>query len=261
MSLFDSHTHLYFKDTYDSPEETVKRAIDDGVRYMVFPGVNADTIQPIRELHSKFPENTYMAIGLHPTDVEPGKWKEELDIIFDELRAHRDEYVAIGETGIDLHWDATYLDLQQQAFEKQIQLALELNLPIIIHSRDAFPQTYEVLQSSATTPAMVFHSYSGDPAETEKILSMFPGAYFGINGIVTFKNAKIKDVLPVVPDNQLLIETDAPYLAPVPKRGQTNESAFLVHTAKFIAEQKGLSFEKLADLTTSNAKRFFNIPQ
>lgn len=259
MSLIDSHTHLYFSEDFPNPSEAVQRAIDAGVEHMILPGVNVSTIKPIRELHNMFPDNTSMAIGLHPCDIEPGKWQEELEVIGDELRKNRDEYVAIGETGIDLHWDATHLDLQQQSFEKQLQLALELNIPVIIHSRDGFEATYEVLDSVAGLPEIVFHSFSGNVKDTENILSKFPTAYFGINGIVTFKNAKIKEVLPVIPDDRLMIETDAPYLAPVPKRGSTNESAFLVHTAAFIANEKGMTFERLAELTTSNARRFFRL--
>lgn len=259
MTLFDSHTHLYFPDSYDSPESAVQRAIDCGVKYMVFPGVNASTIAPIRYLHEKFPFYTFMAAGLHPSDVQPGRWEEEISIIIDEIESNRDEYVALGEVGIDLHWETDKLDIQQQAFEYQARYALKTELPLIIHSRDAFPQTYEVLQSLPEIPQMVFHSYSGAPAETEKILSLFPTAYFGINGIVTFKNARIKEVLPIIPDNQLLIETDSPYLAPVPKRGQTNESAFLIHTAEFIAREKDMTVDELAEVTTTNAKRFFKI--
>lgn len=259
MSLIDSHTHLYFTEQFPNPSEAVRRSIDAGVEHMVLPGVNASTITPVRRLHEQFPENTSMGAGLHPSDVEPGTWLKELEIIEKELREHRDEYVTIGETGIDLHWDKTYLDLQQQSFERQLRLAVDLDFPVIIHSRDAFDATYEVLDGVANLPPIVFHSYSGDVKETEKILGKYNSAYFGINGIVTFKNAKIKEVLPVIPDSKLMIETDAPYLAPVPKRGSINESAFLVHTTAFVANEKNMTFDELAALTTANARLFFHL--
>lgn len=259
MKLIDSHTHLYFTQDFSNPKETVQRAIDAGIIHMILPGVNSSTIEPIRNLHSLFPQNTSMAIGLHPCDVNPDSYLRELDTIEKELIVNKDDYSAIGETGIDKHWDASHIDLQQQVFERQLKLASNLGLPVIIHSRDGFEETYEVLQGIENLPETVFHSYSGDIKETEKILGLFPETYFGINGIVTFKNAKIKEVLPIIPSHRLLIETDAPYLAPVPHRGKTNESAFLIHTARFIADELGIDLEEFADITTVNAKRFFKI--
>lgn len=259
MNLIDSHTHLYFDDFEPSPAEAVERALSQGVVHMILPGVNTSTIEPIKKLHSIFPENTSIAVGLHPSDVKPGTWKEELTEIERELKENRDMYSAVGEVGIDLHWEKDYLDLQQQAFESQCQWAVQLNKPLIIHSRDAFEETFEVLKGVKDLPDIVFHSFSGTPNDVERILNLFPTAHFGINGIVTFKNAKIKEVLPVIPNDRLMIETDAPYLAPTPKRGQRNESAFLVYTAAFIANEKGMSLEELGDLTTDNARRFFKI--
>lgn len=261
MKLVDSHTHLYFSDSYDSPADAVQRAIDAGVDMMILPGVNAQTIQPVKDLHNKYPHNTAIGIGLHPSDVEPDTWREQLEKIFEELNTAGNQYVAVGEVGVDMHWETKYLDLQQQAFDIQARRALELDKPLIIHSRDAFDPTVEVLQGLPKVPRMVFHSYSGTPADTERLLGLFSELYFGINGIVTFKNAKIKNVLPIIPANQLLIETDAPYLAPTPHRGKTNESAFLVHTAQFVANELGLTFDELAKITTGNAIRLFRLEQ
>lgn len=260
MKLVDSHTHLYFADSYSNPSEAVRRAIDAGVEMMILPGVNASTIEPVKALHALHPLNTAMAIGLHPSDVDPTAWQQELETIFTELDTHSTDYVAVGETGIDLHWETEHLDLQQRAFDSQARKALTLGKPLIIHSRDAFDPTIEVLTGLPQTPQMVFHSFSGTPADTERILGFFPDACFGINGIVTFKNAKIKEVLPVIPPRQLLIETDAPYLAPTPHRGKTNESAFLIHTAQFVANELGMTLDELAKLTTQNANRLFNLP-
>lgn len=259
MNLIDSHTHLYFREQFPDASEIVGRAITTGVTHMILPGVNSGTIKPIRELHALFPDNTSMGIGLHPSDVEHETWQNELKVIADELKDNVKDYVAVGEIGIDLHWDTTTLDLQQQAFEQQLNLAKELDLPAILHSRDAFAQTHEVIGKEFEDIPMVFHSYSGDVSETERIMALYPNVYFGINGIVTFKNAKIKEVLNVIPSDRLLIETDAPYLAPTPHRGKTNESAFLVHTAQFIADYLGVPVEKIASSTTDNTKRLFRI--
>lgn len=259
MNLIDSHTHLYFKDSYETPSEVVQRSINSGVIHMIFPGVNFESIEPSKALHSLYPTNTSLAAGLHPTDIKADGWKDELGLIEKELRENRSDYAAVGETGVDLHWDNSLLDLQQQSFERQLKIAIELDLPVIIHSRDAFPQTYEVLSGIKNLPPIVFHSYSGDIDETERILSMFPGAFFGINGIVTFKNSRLKDVLTVIPDDKLLLETDSPYLAPTPKRGMTNESSFLIYTAEFVAKEKKMPVDDLAGMTTENAKRFFRL--
>lgn len=258
MNLVDSHTHLYFND-YPDQGEVVKRAINSGVVHMILPGVNSSTIEPVRNLHNLFPLNTSMAVGLHPSDVLPETWEKELSLVAEELEKHCKEYIAIGEVGIDLHWEKDHLLLQQEAFRRQIKMALKYSLPLIIHSRDAFEETHSVLAEFAELPKLVFHSYSGDIEETKKILSLYPEVYFGINGIVTFKKAQIKYVLPYIPDDRLMLETDAPYLSPVPHRGKTNESAFLVNTAQFIADEKNMPLEELAHITSENVSRCFGI--
>ena len=259
MRLVDSHTHLYFEDYQPSKEAAVERAIEAGVVHMVLPGVDSSVIEPMKTLHKKFPENTSIGIGLHPCDVKPENFEWEIATIDAELESNKSEYSAVGEVGMDLYWDKTLPDLQQQVFDHYLRLADRLNLPVIIHSRDAFDQTMEVIAGLDNVPEMVFHSFSGTTETVEKILRDFPNVYFGINGIVTFKNSRLKDVLQVIPDNQLLLETDSPYLAPVPKRGMVNESAYLIHTADFVAREKGMTADTLADLTTKNAARLFNI--
>ena len=259
MNLIDSHTHIYFEEEFPDAIEVVQRAIDAGVTHLVLPGVNVSTIAPMHRLHAHYPHNTSMAIGLHPCDALPSSWKEELEQIGEELFKHPNDYVAIGETGMDLYWDKTHVDIQQQSLECQLGWGVQLNKPIILHCREAFDATIEVLSGVEKRPPVVFHSYSGDVEQTERLLALFPDAYFGINGIVTFKNARLKDVLTLIPLNQMMLETDAPYLAPVPHRGKRNESAFLVNTALFVANHLGKSAEELADITTDNAKRFFSL--
>lgn len=259
MSLVDTHTHIYFPELAGR-EEMVRRAIEAGVEHMIFPGVDSSTIEPARQLHELFPDNTSLAFGLHPTEVKKDTMDAELEAVEEALRDVGNACVAVGEIGVDLHWDTTTLDEQQQAFERQCKLAVQLELPVIIHSRDAFDETFEVLDSLTEKPAMVFHSFSGGETEVRHILKSYRDAYFGINGVVTFKNSTLKNVVPLIPDDRLLVETDAPYLAPVPKRGLTNESAFVVHTAAFLAGLKNMTFSELSALTTENAKRLFRLP-
>ena len=259
MRLIDSHTHLYFDDYEPSPESAVERALGAGVVHMVLPGVNREAIAPARRLHERYPDCTSIAVGLHPCDVKEGIMEEELEIVDRELNENPGFYCAVGEVGIDLHWDKTTIDLQMQAFDRQARKALSLGLPLIIHSRDGLDATLEVLRGLPAEPKAVLHSFGGSAKDAERVLEEFSGMYFGLNGIVTFKKATTKEVLPVVPHKQLLLETDAPYLAPVPHRGKRNESSYLVHTAHFVANELGLSVDDLGELTTENACRLFGI--
>ena len=259
MRLIDSHTHLYFDDYDPSPESAVERALAAGVVHMVLPGVNRESIEPAKRLHALFPECTSVAVGLHPCDVKAETMEEELDIVVRELDGNPGLYCAVGEVGIDKHWDASTIDLQMQAFDRQARKAIELGLPLIIHSRDGLEETLEVLRGLPSVPEAVLHSFGVSAKDAERVLSEFGEMYFGINGIVTFKKATTKEVLPVVPRSQLLLETDAPYLAPVPHRGKRNESAFMVHTAHFVANELGMSVEELGELPTENACRLFGI--
>lgn len=261
MRLTDSHTHLYFEEYEPSPESAVERALASGVIHMILPGVNRDTVKPAKQLHSKYPDCTSVSVGLHPCDVKAETIEEELAVVEQELNENPGLYCAVGEVGIDLHWDATTLDLQMQAFDRQARKAISLGLPLIIHSRDGIDATLEVLRGLPDVPQAVLHSFGGSAKDAERVLEEFGQMYFGINGIVTFKKATTKEVLPVVPRNQLLLETDAPYLAPVPERGKRNESAYLVHTARFVANEMGMTVDALADLTTANAFRLFGIKE
>lgn len=256
MELFDTHTHLYLPD-FDidgGGEKAVGRAIDAGVTKMVFPNVDLASIAPLRSLASKFKGNVYTAMGLHPTEVNES-WRDTLDETLANLDMDKD--VAIGEIGMDLYWDKTFEDEQMQVFEHQIGVAAECGLPIIIHCREALDQALEVLQGAPAVSA-VFHSFGGTVADVERIRRT--GDYmFGINGIVTFKNSKLREVLPAIGADCLLLETDSPYLAPVPKRGKRNESAFMVYTAACVAEALGMETEAVAEKTTANALRFFRI--
>lgn len=256
--MIDTHTHLYLPefDADGGGRAAVERAMAAGVTRMVFPNVDRTSVEPMRALAAQFPGTISMAMGLHPTEVREN-WREELDFHMAELRKHVADYVAVGEIGIDLYWDKTFRSEQMQALDEQFALADELCKPVIIHCREGLDETLEVMQGHPGLRA-VFHSFGGTADDVERI-RRHGDHYFGINGIVTFKNSKLREVLPAIGIERILTETDAPYLAPVPHRGKRNESAFITETGKAIAGALGIGFDDV-DLTTSrNAITFFDL--
>ena len=254
--LIDTHTHLYLDEFQPSPADAVRRAIDAGVCHMVFPNVDLSTIQPMLDLHNEFPDSTSVAMGLHPTEINEN-WRAHLDAV--ESHLNEGGYVAIGEVGIDLYWDTTFRAQQIEAFDAQLDWALSRNLPVIIHCREGLDAIIDLFESrKGRLPLCVFHSFGGTIDDVARI-RRFGDHYFGINGIVTFKNSRLRDVLPTIGLNRLLLETDSPYLAPVPHRGHRNESAFIVHTAHCIAASLQMSFEEVESVTTASAVEVFGI--
>lgn len=250
--LIDTHTHLYLPDFEEGGEAVVNRAIEAGVGKMVFPNVDLTTIEPMRELASKYPQ-VKMAMGLHPTEVT-SNWLSDLQVIEKEINKHRKDYVAIGEIGIDLYWDKTFRAEQIEVFDRQCALAEKLGLPIIIHCREGLDEVLSVVSNHKLQG--VFHSFGGT-AEDVRRIRRTGDWYFGINGVVTFKNSGLKDVLPEIGIDRILLETDSPYLTPVPHRGKRNESSYLPYIADFIA--KTLDEPDVALITTANAERLFGI--
>ena len=232
----------------------VHRAVDAGVSRMVLPNVDADSIAPMKALAAATPGVTYMAMGVHPTEI-PTDVDSMLALIDTELATGA--YVAVGEVGIDLYWDASNVDVQQRAFDAQLAMARRYGLPVLIHCRDGLDAALEVLEPYADVPA-VFHSFGGSRDDVERILASGT-RYFGINGIVTFKNTTLREVLPAIPRELLLTETDAPFLAPVPHRGKRNESALLPLIGLVMADTLGMTFGELDALTEANALRFLNL--
>ena len=255
--LIDTHTHLYLPEFDPSPESAVDRALQAGVRMMVMPNVDVTTIEPLHKLHEARPESTVMAMGLHPTEVK-SDYREDLDIVEQLIIGNPEKYVAVGEIGIDLYWDATFAEQQKLAFKEQCELAARLKLPVIIHCRNGLKETLEVLESLETIPAGVFHSFGGTPEEVKQIRGV-GDFYFGINGIATFKNSKLTDTIREIGIDRLLLETDSPYLAPVPHRGKRNESSFIIHTAAHVANILDTDIKQLEEKTTLSAVRLFNI--
>lgn len=255
--MIDTHTHLYMAESYpDGGLEAVRRAVEAGVDMMVLPGVDRESVAPMLALYRSAPEHTALALGLHPTDVE-ADWKEELSEILD--RGGEEEIIAIGETGVDLHWEKDSLTRQMDAFGEQIQIAIDRNVPVIVHSRDAIEETAEVVRMfGSNLPGMVFHSFTAGRREAEKLLEAAPDAYFGINGVLTFKNAgQLREAVEALDIERIVTETDAPFLAPVPFRGQTNESSYIPYIVAAIARTKGLTEEEVARVTVENARSLF----
>lgn len=254
--MIDTHTHLYLTDSFpDGGEAAVIDAMGAGVDYMVLPGIDRESMAPMLSLHEKFPENTGIALGLHPTEVEKD-WKEELNEIL--RHAAITPPVAIGETGIDLYWDKKNISKQMDAFGEQIQIALERGLPVIIHSRDAVEETIEVLRGFSKLPHLVFHSFTMGRPEAERFLETAPDAFFGINGVITFKNAEpLREAVRFIDPEKIVTETDSPFLTPVPFRGKTNQSAYIPYIIRSIAAVKGLPEEEAMKITTENALRLY----
>ena len=255
-SLVDTHTHLYLPE-FEDPAGAVDRAVEAGVEMMILPNVDAATVDPLVALHTSRPEVTRTAIGLHPTEVDDRPVEEQLRFVTDQIDSFPG-LVAIGEVGIDLYWDKSRRLRQMDIFDAQLDLALERRLPVIIHCREGLAEVLQILDSRHQNPQLLFHSFGGTKDDVEAIRER-TDAYFGINGIVTFKNSRLREVLPAIGLERMVLETDSPYLAPVPKRGRRNESAYIIHTAGHIADSLDISPEELADATTANARRFFRL--
>lgn len=233
----------------------VEQAIEAGVKMMVFPGVDIPSNGAMIHLSEKFPEHTRFCIGLHPTELGDN-WQQKLDALEPILKDNR--VAGIGETGIDLHWDDSNLEAQKEAFGRQLQWAAEHKLPLIIHCRDGVEATLEVISGfKRELPVMIFHSFTSGIEDVNRIREVCD-PYFGINGVVTFKNAQnLRDALPVIGLDRMVLETDAPYLAPVPYRGQRNESKYIPLICNKIAETLGVSPEKVEEITDANASKIF----
>ena len=249
--LVDSHSHLFLEEFADDLPQVMQRAREAGVTHIFMPNIDSTTIESLLSVCAAYKEFCFPMIGLHPTSVNKN-YKKELDIVAGQL-ASSNGYVAIGEIGLDLYWDKTFLREQLLAFEKQVEWALEYHLPIVIHTREAFDYIYKVLQPYKETGLTgIFHSFTGTSEEAAKLLD-FPGFMIGINGVVTFKKSQLPEVLKDVPLAHIVLETDSPYLTPVPNRGKRNESARLKDTLIKVAEIYRESPEVVAEATSENA--------
>jgi TatD DNase family protein len=255
MTLIDTHTHLYEEQFDADRTEMIQRAINNGVSKMIIPNVDTTTIKGMMDLVQQFPANVFPMMGLHPCYVKPETYKVELEIIKSNL--DKDAFVAVGEIGIDLYWDKTTLDIQKEAFELQCDWAIEKNLPVAIHSRDSTHILIELLKKRKDKPRGVFHCFTGSLEEGNEIIKL--GFYLGIGGVLTYKNTHLRDTLKHIPLDKIVLETDAPYLPPVPHRGKRNESAYTKLVAETLCTVYEKGLDEIAVVTTQNATNLFGI--
>ena len=255
MIFTDTHTHLYSSQFQDDRNEMMQRSLEAGVTRLFVPSIDSSYTQKMYDLESQFPENVFLMMGLHPTYVKEN-YLEELAHVETELA--RRKFYAVGEIGIDLFWDKSFLKEQQHAFQHQIQLAKKYQIGINIHCRDAFDETFEVLESEKAPDLFgIFHCFTGDLEQAERAISL--GMKLGIGGVATFKNGKIDQFLNEIDLKHIVLETDSPYLAPIPHRGKRNESSFTVLVAQKLSEIYNLPIEEIAQITTENSKAIFGI--
>lgn len=255
--MIDTHTHIYSHRFDDDRSQAIGRAVEAGVKAMILPGVDRESVEPMKSLYDEFPDIMYLAPGLHPTDAGED-WREELDEIWSRM-ADRPA-VAIGESGLDLYWEKDNLPRQKEVFKVHLDEALKRHLPVIIHSRQATDECLEVIESIGNNrPKMVFHSFTGSPEEARRILDT-TDAMFGINGVVTFKNgAELREAVKLIGLDRIMLETDSPYLAPEPYRGKRNESAWVRNVADRLADLFGTDFGSIDRATDRNAIDFFGL--
>lgn len=254
ISLIDTHTHLFCEEFDEDRELAILRAVEAGVTRMFMPNIDDTTIEPLMSLCDKH-ANCYPLMGFHPTSVD-ADWEKRLSVVEKSLRSGY-KFYGIGEVGMDLYWDKTYIKEQMKVFDIQTQWAIELNLPLIIHCREAYPEMLEVLSKYKDTSLKgIFHSFGGTVDEAQALME-YPNFMLGINGVVTFKKSTLPDVLREVPIEKIVLETDSPYLAPVPYRGRRNESAYLLSTANKLSEIYGLPIDEISAQTTTNALKVF----
>ena len=278
--MIDTHCHIDEEAFAADREQVIARQREAGVQAMIVPGVNASSIETVLDVCHAHPGYCFPALGLHPEDVK-ADWQEQLATVEAAIRAHRDELVAIGEIGLDYYWDKTYKEEQKEVLRRQLLLARELKLPVILHNREATEDILTIVKeaqmandkSQMGNPLRgVFHCFNGSRETAEQILKM--GFYLGIGGVLTFKNCKLAEVLsnlqmttalPIDRNgklqilNRLLLETDAPYMAPVPHRGERNESRFMIHVAERLSEMFEVSLETIMERTNANAKALFEL--
>lgn len=255
MYLIDTHAHLYAEQFSADRPAMVERARDNGVDLVLLPNIDRSSIEPMLAAEREYAGWCMAMMGLHPTSV-----KEDFELELEAVRQQlaRRQWVALGEIGIDLYWDKTFFDQQQQAFRQQVAWALDYNLPIVIHSRESIDILIGLLREVGDDRLRgVFHCFTGDEHQAAQIFEL--GFYIGIGGVLTFKNGGLDRVVQQLPLERMVLETDAPYLAPVPYRGKRNESSYLRQIAERLADLKGRSIDDIAEQTSHNAQALFNI--
>lgn len=254
MIFTDTHTHIYDEQFSEDQDDMIQRSIDAGITKMYMPNCDRSTVDGMMKLAYKYPTHCYPMMGLHPCYVKEN-YKEELAFVAEQLEKER--YYAVGEIGLDYYWDLTFKEQQINAFEAQIDLALQHDLPIVIHCRESLQDSIDIVRKKQTGALRgIFHCFGGNKNEAEQIIDC--GFYLGIGGVVTFKNSKLPEVLADIDLSYIVLETDAPYLAPTPYRGKRNESSYIPLIAERLADIKQISIEELARVTTQTADKIFS---
>ena len=255
MRMIDTHTHLYLDAFDDDRSEVIEKAINEGIHHFYLPAIDSSYSNKMYELEKQYPEHIRLMTGLHPTYVKEN-YLEELNHVSENLS--RRDFIGVGEIGIDLYWDKSTLKIQQDAFREQIQWALNYDLPFVIHCRDAFDEVFEILDEfKGCSIKGIFHCFTGTHEQALRALNL--NMLLGIGGVVTFKNGKIDQFLSQIPLESIVLETDAPYLSPAPYRGKRNESGYITHVLKKVAELYNKTELEIANITTNNATQLFNI--
>ncbi|MEI6048769.1 MAG: TatD family hydrolase [Bacteroidota bacterium] len=255
MQFIDTHTHLYLPEFDTDRDEAVNRALSSGISKMLLPNIDVQSVEAMLSAVARYPGICYPVVGLHPTSVKED-YLSQLDKLESIFTKHN--FIAIGEIGIDLYWDKSFLKEQIIAFRRQITFAINKELPIVIHSRDSFPEVFSVLEEfEGKSLKGVFHAFTGHHEDAEKAIRM--GFKLGIGGIVTFKNSGLDKIVAKTGPEELILETDSPYLAPVPYRGKRNESSYIYIINNKLAEIFGMREEEVALITTANSVRLFNL--
>ena len=255
MKIIDTHTHLYLNQFKEDIDDVIAKAKENGIKKFIFPAIDSSHFDSMHSLKNKYPDEIYLMSGLHPIDVKEN-YKDELDFVVNTLKTNN--YIAIGEIGIDLYWDKTYIKEQQDAFRFQIRLAIQHDLPIVIHCRESFDEIFEILEEeNCDNLRGVFHCFTGNIDQAKKAIEL--GFLLGIGGVVTFKNGGIDKFINQIDLKHIVLETDSPYLAPVPFRGKRNESSYIIYILKKLSELYRLPKEKIAFITTNNAEKMFSL--
>ncbi len=255
MQFIDSHTHLYLPEFDEDRNETISRALSSDVTRMLLPNIDRDSVLPMLRMVGNYPGICYPMIGIHPTSIKDD-YREQLKAVSSNLGKY--DFIAIGEIGIDLYWDKTYRKEQESAFTEQLNIASKENLPVVVHSRNSLSTILNLLDDIGLQNLRgVFHAFSGTTEEAIEIIDR--GFMLGIGGILTFKNSDLDKTIRTISLENIILETDSPYLAPMPKRGKRNESAYIRFIAKRLAEIKNLTIEEIARITTSNCINLFNL--
>ena len=255
MQFIDTHAHVYAPELASDIELVIKNAISTGIEKILMPAIDSASLEAMLKVEQQFPDHCIAMMGLHPCYVKEN-YQEELALV--ETWLAKRKFIAIGEIGLDYYWDKTFAKEQQLVFETQMQWALDMQLPIVIHTRNAMGETIELVKPFAKKGLCgVFHCFSGSKESAEQIIGM--GFHLGLGGVLTYKNAGVAEAIKEIPMEFLVLETDAPYLAPVPYRGKTNEPAYMLEVAKKLAEIKSMPLHEIAVMTTSNAKKLFGL--